>query len=67
MADKDIERIRAKSALEVVRQHPVLMLVAVSPALAVLGVVWWLAGAGWAIAAAIALLLAGAGFIVFRG
>jgi hypothetical protein len=67
MADKDIERIRAKSALEVVRQHPVLMLFAVSPALAVLGVVWWLAGAGWAIAAAIALLLAGAGFIVFRG
>jgi hypothetical protein len=66
MADKDIERIRAKSALEVVRQHPVLMLFAVSPALAVLGVVWWLAGAGWAIAAAIALLLAGAGFIVFR-
>ncbi|WP_445161508.1 hypothetical protein ACTXG5_25950 [Mycobacterium sp. Dal123C01] len=66
MADKDIERIRAKSALEVVRQHPVLMLFAVSPALAVLGVIWWLAGAGWAIAAAIALLLAGAGFIVFR-
>jgi hypothetical protein len=67
MADKDIERIRAKSALEVVRQHPVLMLFAVSPALAVLGVVWWLAGAGWAIAAAIALLLVGAGLIVFRG
>ncbi|HEV7584106.1 MAG TPA: hypothetical protein VGO77_27585 [Mycobacterium sp.] len=67
MADKDIERIRAKSALEVVRQHPVLMLFAVSPALVALGVVWWLAGAGWAIAAAIALLLAGVGFIVFRG
>ena len=66
MADKDSERIRAKSALEVVRQHPVLMLFAVSPALVALGVVWWLAGAGWAIAAAIALLLAGAGFIVFR-
>ncbi|MDT5119609.1 MAG: hypothetical protein QOE30_5348 [Mycobacterium sp.] len=67
MADKDIERIRATSALEVVRQHPVLMLFAVSPALVALGVVWWLAGAGWAIAAAIALLLAGVGFIVFRG
>ena len=38
MADKDIERIRAKSALEVVRQHPVLMLFAVSPALVALGV-----------------------------
>ena len=66
MAGKDIDRIRAKSALEVIRQHPVLVLFAVSPALAVLGVIWWVAGAGWAIAAAIALLLAGAGFIVFR-
>jgi len=67
MAGKDIERIRAKSALEVIRQHPVLVLFAVSPALAALGVVWWLAGAGWAVFAAIALLLAGAGFIVLRG
>lgn len=66
MADKDIERIRAKSALEVIRQHPVLVLFAASPALAVLGVLWWLAGAGWAIAAAIAMVLAGAGFIVYR-
>ncbi len=66
MADKDIERIRAKSALEVIRQHPVLVLFAASPALAVLDVLWWLAGAGWAIAAAIALVLAGAGFIVYR-
>jgi hypothetical protein len=67
MAGKDIDRIRAKSALEVIRQHPVLVLFAVSPALAVLAGIWWLAGAGWAIAAAIALLLAGAGYIVFRG
>ncbi len=66
MAGKDIDGIRAKSALEVIRQHPVLVLFAVSPALAVLGVIWWVAGAGWAIAAAIALLLASAGFIVFR-
>jgi hypothetical protein len=66
MAGKDIDRIRAKSALEVIRQHPVLVLFAVSPALAVLGVIWWLAGAGWAIAAAIALVLAGAGLVVFR-
>jgi hypothetical protein len=67
MAGKDVERMRAKSALEVIRQHPVLVLFAVSPALAVLGIIWWVAGAGWAIAAGIALLLASAGFIVFRG
>jgi hypothetical protein len=66
MAGKDIDRIRAKSALEVIRQHPVLVLFAVSPALAVLGLIWWLAGAGWGIAAAIALVLAGAGVVVLR-
>lgn len=66
MAGKDIDPIRAKSALEVIRQHPVLVLFAVSPALAVLGVIWWLAGAGWAVAAASLLLLAGAGLVVLR-
>lgn len=66
MAGKDIDPIRAKSALEVIRQHPLLVLFAVSPALAVLGVIWWLAGAGWAVAAAILLLLAGAGLVVVR-
>jgi hypothetical protein len=67
MAGKDIERIRAKSALAVIRQHPVLVLFAVSPALVVLGIIWWLAGAGWAVAGAIALLLSSAALIVFRG
>jgi hypothetical protein len=67
MAGKDIERIRAKSALAVIRQHPSLVLFAVSPALLALGVIWWVAGAGWAIFAAVLLLLAGAGFVVFRG
>jgi hypothetical protein len=67
MAGKDIDRIRAKSALEVIRQHPVLVLFAVSPALAVLGVIWWTIGASWAISAAVVMLLASAGFIVFRG
>ena len=66
MAGKDIERTRATSALEVIRQHPVLVLFAVSPALVLLGALWWLAGAGWAILAAVALLLAGGAFVVFR-
>ncbi|CQD08972.1 hypothetical protein BN1232_01626 [Mycobacterium lentiflavum] len=66
MAGKDIDPIRAKSALEVIRQHPVLVLFAVSPALALLGVIWWLAGGGWAIATAVVLLLVGAGLVVLR-
>jgi hypothetical protein len=66
VAGKDIERTRATSALEVIRQHPVLVLFAVSPALVLLGAIWWLAGAGWAILAGVALLLAGGAFVVFR-
>jgi hypothetical protein len=66
MAGKEIDPIRARSALAVIRQHPVLVLFAVSPALAVLGIIWWLAGAGWAIAAALVVLLVGAGLAVMR-
>jgi hypothetical protein len=66
MARKEIDRIRARSALEVVREHPVLVLFAASPALALLGVIWWLAGAGWAIFAGVLLLLAGAALILLR-
>jgi hypothetical protein len=66
MAGKDIDRIRAKSALEVIREHPVLVLFAASPALALVGVIWWLAGGGWAIFTALVLLLGSAAFILYR-
>lgn len=66
MAGKEIDRARATSALEVIKQHPGLVLFALSPVLAGLGVVWWLAGAGWSILAAIVLLVAGAGLIVLK-
>jgi hypothetical protein len=66
MARKEIDRVRAQSALEVIKEHPVLVLFAASPALALLGVIWWLAGAGWAIFAGVLVLLAGAAFIVVR-
>lgn len=64
MAGKEIDRVRAKSALEVIKQHPVLVLFALSPVLALLGVIWWLAGAGWAIASALVLLVAGGALVV---
>jgi hypothetical protein len=66
MARKEIDRIRAQSALEVIKEHPVLVFFAASPALALLGVVWWLAGAGWAIFAGVLLVLAAAAFILVR-
>ena len=59
MSGKEIDGVRASSALEVIRQHPLLVLFAVSPAIAVVGLIWWLAGAGWAIALALVLLVVG--------
>ncbi|KAA1249022.1 hypothetical protein F0Q45_17355 [Mycobacterium simiae] len=64
MAGKEIDRVRATSALAVIKQHPVLVLFALSPVWAVLAVIWWLAGAGWAIAAALVLLVAGGAIVV---
>jgi hypothetical protein len=66
MAGKEIDPIRAKSALEVIKQNPGIVLFALSPVLALLGVIWWLAGAGWAIAAAVVLVLIGGAAVVLK-
>lgn len=50
--------------MEVVKEHPILTLFAVSPSLVPLGLIWWLAGAGWAIVAAVVLLVAAAAVVV---
>jgi hypothetical protein len=63
---REIDPIRAKSALAVIKQNPGVVLFAVSPALVALAVIWWLAGAGWAIAAAILLLIAGTAAVVLK-
>jgi hypothetical protein len=59
MPGKGIDPIRARGALEVIRQHPGMVLFVASPALVTLAVVWWLAGAGWAILLLVALLTVG--------
>jgi hypothetical protein len=66
MARGEIDPIRAKSALAVIRQNPGIVLLAVSPALVALAVIWLLAGAGWAIAAAIVLLITGTAAVVLK-
>ena len=61
---KEIDPIRAKSVLAVVKQNPGIALFAVSPLIALVAVIWVFAGTGWGIAAALALLVAGSAFIV---
>ncbi|GAB3014804.1 hypothetical protein [Mycobacterium bourgelatii] len=63
---KEIDRVRTTSALEVVRQHPLLVLFALSPAFAGLALIWWLAGTGWAIVTLLVLLVAGGAFVVLK-
>ncbi|MEV0461761.1 hypothetical protein ACFYUD_26595 [Nocardia tengchongensis] len=63
MPGKDMDRIRARSALETAKEQPVITAIAVLPVLAVLGVVWALAGFGWALL----LLLIMAGVVVWKG
>jgi hypothetical protein len=66
MARREIDPIRANSALAVIKQNPGIVLFAVSPALVALGVILWLAGVGWAVAAAILLLMAGTAAVVLK-
>ena len=39
---KEIDRVRAQSAFAVIKQHPGMVLFAVSPAILVVALVWWL-------------------------
>ena len=63
---KEIDPVRAKSALAVVKHHPGMVLFLASPALVALGVVWWLTGTGWAALLFIALVLAGGAALLLK-
>jgi hypothetical protein len=65
MPGKEIDPIRARSALAVIRQHPVMALFAASPALVLVGLIWWLGGAGWGILTLLVVLGLG-GYLVVR-
>ena len=55
MAGNELDPQRARAARDVIRQHPAMSLMAVSPVLIGVGLVWWLGHPVWAI-----LLLIGA-------
>jgi hypothetical protein len=63
---KEIDRQRTQGALAVIRQHPGMVLFALSPAVIALGLVWWLVGAGWAAVLLIAMVLAGGAAVVLK-
>lgn len=63
---KEIDRVRARSAVSVIKQHPGMVLFALSPVLVALGVVWWVFGAGWAALLLVALILVGGAALLMR-
>lgn len=66
MARKEIDPVRAKSALAVAKEHPGMLLFLASPGLLVIGVVWWLLGPGWAVLLLVALLVAGGAAVLLK-
>ncbi|MQY19234.1 hypothetical protein [Nocardia macrotermitis] len=60
---KEIDRIRARSALETIKESPLIAAIALLPVLAVLGVVWWLTN--WFVA--LVLLIVFGVVVVVRG
>jgi hypothetical protein len=65
MAGNELDPIRARAARDVIRQHPAMVLFVVSPVIVGVGLIWWLAGAGWAIFTFLALAFI-AGVVVSR-
>ena len=65
MAGKELDPQRARAARDVVKQHPGMVLVAVSPVLIAAGLVWWLLSPTLAILLLIAATVAG-GMAVLR-
>ncbi len=63
---KEIDRVRAQSALAVIKQHPGMVLFAVSPAIVALAAVWWLFGAGWAALLLVGMVLGGAAAVLMK-
>jgi hypothetical protein len=63
---KEIDRVRAQSALSVIRQHPGMVLFAVSPAVIALAGVWWFFGAGWAALLLIGMVLGGGAAVLVK-
>jgi hypothetical protein len=63
---KEIDRVRARSAFAVIRQHPGMVLFAVSPAILVTALVWWLVSPTLAAVLLIGAVLGGGAVVLMR-
>jgi hypothetical protein len=63
---KEIDRVRAQSALAVIKQHPVMALFAVSPAIVVVALVWWLVSPTLAVLLLIGAVVGGGAVLLMK-
>ena len=63
---KEIDRQRAQGALAVIKQHPGMVLFAVSPAIIAVAAVWVLFSPGWAILLLLAMVLGGGAAVLMK-
>jgi hypothetical protein len=63
---KEIDRVRAQSALAVIKQHPGMVLFVVSPAILVVALVWWLVSPTLAVLLLIAAVVGGGAVLLTK-
>ena len=63
---KEIDRVRAQSALAVIKQHPGMVLFAVSPVLIGVGLVWWLVSPALAVLLLIGAVVGGGAVLLMK-
>ena len=63
---KEIDRVRAQSALAVIKQHPGMVLFVASPAIIALVAVGILFGAGWAALLLVGMALGGGAAVLMK-
>ena len=63
---KEIDRVRAQSALAVIKQHPGIVLFAVSPAILVVALVWWLVSPTLAVLRLIGAVVGGGAVLLMK-
>ncbi len=63
---KEIDRVRAQSAFAVIKQHPGMVLFAVSPAILVVALVWWLVSPTLAVLLLIGAVVGGGAALLMK-
>ena len=63
---KEIDRLRAQSALAVIKQHPGMVLFVASPAIIALGLVWWFVSPALAVLLLIGMVVGGEAVLLMK-